>query len=76
MDQDRQNGEIQELISAGAQAIFLTPVEWDAVRAGLETAAEAGVPVIVVDAPVRDKELAACSVLSDNYQAGSSARST
>lgn len=70
MDQDRQNGEIQELISAGAQVIFLTPVEWDTARTGLEAAAEAGVPVIVVDAPVRDKELAACSVLSDNYQAG------
>ena len=70
MDQDRQNQEIRELIGAGAQAIFLTPVEWDAVRAGLETAAEAGVPIVVVDAPVRDKELAACSVLSDNYQAG------
>ncbi|MCI9460237.1 MAG: sugar ABC transporter substrate-binding protein [Oscillibacter sp.] len=27
-------------------------------------------PVIVVDAPVRDTELAACSILSDNYQAG------
>ncbi|WP_325199566.1 sugar ABC transporter substrate-binding protein [Oscillibacter sp.] len=70
MDQDRQNGEIEELISAGAQVIFLTPVEWDTARAGLEAAAEAGVPVIVVDAPVRDAELAACSILSDNYQAG------
>lgn len=27
MDQDRQNQEIRELIDAGAQAIFLTPVE-------------------------------------------------
>ena len=70
MDQDRQNAEIRELISAGAQVIFLTPVEWETARAGLEAAAEAGVPVIVVDAPVRDAELAACSVLSDNYQAG------
>lgn len=70
MDQERQNGEIRELLSAGAQVIFLTPVEWDTARTGLEAAAEAGVPVIVVDAPVRDTELAACSVLSDNYQAG------
>lgn len=70
MDQDRQNEEIRELISAGAQVIFLTPVEWDAVQTGMEAAAEAGVPIIVVDAPVRNTELAACSVLSDNYQAG------
>lgn len=70
MDQERQNEEIQELISSGAQAIFLTPVEWDAVQTGMEAAAEAGVPIIVVDAPVRNTELTACSVLSDNYQAG------
>lgn len=70
MDQDRQNEEIRELISAGAQVIFLTPVEWDIVQTGMEAAAEAGVPIIVVDAPVRNTELAACSVLSDNYQAG------
>ena len=70
MDQDRQNQEIQELIDAGAQVIFLTPVEWDTSAAGLEAAAAAKVPVIVVDAPVQDTELAACSILSDNYQAG------
>ncbi len=70
MDQDRQNEEIRELIDAGVQAIFFTPVEWDTALAGLEAAARAGVPVIVVDAPVKDAELAACSVLSDNYQAG------
>lgn len=70
MDQTRQNREVQDLIAAGAQVIFLTPVEWDTAREGLETAREAGIPVIVVDAPVRDADLAACSVLSDNYQAG------
>jgi len=70
MDQKRQNQEIRDLLQAGVQAIFLTPVEWDTVREGLEAAAEAGVPIIVVDAPVRDAELVTCSVLSDNYQAG------
>lgn len=70
MDQNRQNQEILDLIRAGAQVIFLTPVEWDTAREGLEAARAAGVPVIVVDAPVRDADLAACSILSDNYQAG------
>lgn len=70
MDQNRQNQEVRDLLDAGAQAIFLTPVEWDAAREGLEAAQAVGVPVIVVDAPVRDADLAACSVLSDNYQAG------
>ena len=70
MDQDRQNREIQELVDAGVCAIFMTPVEWETSKEGVQIAAAAGVPVIVVDAPIQDPELAACSVLSDNYQAG------
>ena len=70
MDQQRQNQEIQELVDAGVCAIFMTPVEWDTSKEGVQIAAAAGVPIIVVDAPIQDPELAACSVLSDNYQAG------
>ena len=70
MDQQRQNQEIQELVDAGVCAIFMTPVEWDTAKEGVQIAAAAGVPVIVVDAPIEDSQLAACSVLSDNYQAG------
>ncbi len=70
MDQERQNQEIQELVDAGVCAIFMTPVEWDTAKEGVQIAAAAGVPIIVVDAPIQDPELAACSVLSDNYQAG------
>lgn len=70
MDQERQNQEIQELVDAGVCAIFMTPVQWDTAKEGVQIAAAAGVPVIIVDAPIQDTELAACSVLSDNYQAG------
>ena len=70
MDQQRQNQEIQELVDAGVCAIFMTPVEWDTAKEGVQIAATAGVPVIVVDAPIEDSQLADCSVLSDNYQAG------
>ena len=70
MDQERQNREIQELVDAGVCAIFMTPVEWDTSKEGVQIAAAAGVPIIVVDAPIQSSELAACSVLSDNYQAG------
>lgn len=70
MDQARQNQEILDLIDAGVEAIFLTPVEWDTVQEGLEAASAAHIPVIVVDAPVLNTELVTCSVLSDNYQAG------
>ena len=49
MGQDRQNQEVQDLPDAGAQAIFLTPVEWDTAKGGLEAAAAANVPVTVVE---------------------------
>lgn len=62
MDQERQNQEIQELVDAGVYAIFMTPVEWDTSKECVQIAANAGVPVIVVDAPIQDSELAACSV--------------
>ena len=70
MDQERQNQEIQDLVDAGVCAIFMTPVEWDTSKGGVQIAAAAGVPVIVVDAPIQDSQLATCTVLSDNYQAG------
>lgn len=70
MDQERQNQEIQELVDAGVCAIFLNPVEWDTAKEGVQIAADAGVPVIVVDSSIQDPELVACSVVSDNYQAG------
>ena len=70
MDQERQNAEVKDLIASGAKVILLTPVMWDASEEALKIAAEAHVPVVVVDALVKNKELAFCSVRSDNYQAG------
>lgn len=70
MDQERQNQEIADLLDLGVSAILLNPVDWEGVDAGVRMAAEAGVPVIVLDAPVRDDSLVASTVLSDNYQAG------
>jgi len=70
MDQQRQNQEIEDLIALGVSAILLNPVDWEEVNGGLAAAAKAGIPVIVVDAPVKDDTLVACTVLSDNYLAG------
>lgn len=70
MDQDRQNEEIADLLSLGVSALLINPVDWEGVSEGVRLAAEAGVPVIVIDAPVKDDSLVACTILSDNYQAG------
>lgn len=70
MDQDRQNEEIADLLDLGVSALLINPVDWEGVSAGVQMAADAGVPVIVIDAPVKDESLVASTILSDNYQAG------
>lgn len=70
MDQERQNEEIADLLDRGVSAILLNPVDWEKVGDGLRLAADAGVPVIVIDAPVKDDSLVTSTILSDNYQAG------
>ncbi len=70
MDQDRQNQEIADLLELGVSALLINPVDWEGVSEGVQLAADAGVPVIVIDAPVKDDSLVASTILSDNYQAG------
>lgn len=70
MDQDRQNEEIADLLELGVSALLINPVDWEGVSEGVQLAADAGVPVIVIDAPVKDDSLVTSTILSDNYQAG------
>ena len=70
MNQQRQNEEIRELIEAGAELIFVVPVEWEGVEEGLRIAANFGVPVIVLDAPAKENDLVTSTIISDNYLAG------
>lgn len=67
---DRQIAEVKELIEGGAELIFVNPVDWQEMEPALQTAYEAGVPVIAIDTSVQDDRLVACTVVSDNYQAG------
>lgn len=70
MNQERQNEQIEELIEEGVKAIFLTPVDWKAIKPALEKAKKHHVIIIVVDSQVYDEELVDCTVVSDNYDAG------
>lgn len=67
---EKQIEQVEEMIERKVEAIFINPVDWKAIGPALEEAAQAGIPVIVVDSEVFDAELAACTVVSDNYQAG------
>lgn len=69
-DPDVQLEQIQELIDAGVDAVFLCPVDWEEITPGLEALEEAGIPVINVDTQVKEADLVDAYVGSDNKNAG------
>lgn len=58
------------MINQNVAAIFINPVDWKAIEPALSEAAAEGIPVIAVDSDVYDDDKIACTVVSDNYQAG------
>lgn len=51
-DVEKQNNDIQDLITQGVKVLILNPVNPEAVAPSLEAAKAAGIPVITVDRPV------------------------
>ena len=70
LDAVKQISQIEDMVAQGVDAIFLNPVDWQAVAPGLLAAHEAGIPIINVDAAVYDEQYVACIVASDNLAAG------
>lgn len=69
-DADVQAQQIEELIEAGVDAVFLCPVDWKAITPSLEALKEAGIPVINIDTQVKEADLIDAFIGSDNYNAG------
>ena len=69
-DDGKQLNDISDMVLRGAAGIFVNPVDWQGIRGSLLKAKQKGVPCIVVDAPAKDKDLALCTVASDNVKAG------
>lgn len=69
-DQEKQNGQILEMIDEGIEVLFLNPVDWVTVRPALEACRKAGVVVINIDTVVKDREYVTSIIETDNYQAG------
>jgi len=70
LDVLKQIEQVEEMIEQGVEGIFINPVDWKMIGPALEEAFEAGIPIIVVDSDVYESELADCTVVSDNYEAG------
>jgi len=69
-DSDLQLQQIQEMINEGIDAIFLSPVDWEAIQPALEALNEADVRIINVDTHIKDTDYADTYIGSDNKNAG------
>lgn len=69
LDIDKQNKQIEEFISKKVDGIFVNPIDSSKLTS-LESAKEAGIPIIAIDASVENKDLIDCVIESDNYDAG------
>jgi len=69
-DRERQVSQIEELISQKIDALFLNPVDLEAIRPALVSLNKANIPVINFDSEVKDIDLVAAYVGSDNKNAG------
>lgn len=70
LDQEKQSEQIHDLLKEGIDLLVVNPVDYTEIRPALMEARRMGVPVVVVDSPVSDPSLVACTVASDNYNAG------
>jgi len=70
MDSQKQNSQIEDLIARKIDAIFINPVDWEAIKPALVSLDRARIPVINYDAEVRDMDLVDAYVGSDNRNAG------
>lgn len=69
-DATKQIQIIEDFIAQGVSAVFLNPVDKDAIEPALQELAKAKIPVINFDAGVTNTELIAAFVATNNYQAG------
>jgi ribose transport system substrate-binding protein len=69
-DPEKQVSQIEDMISQGIDAIFLNPVDLEAIRPALVSLNKANIPVINFDSEVKDLDLVAAYVGSDNRNAG------
>lgn len=69
-DAQVQNEQIQEFIDIGVDAVFLCPVDWEAITPALEALKEADIPVINLDTQVKEADLIEAYIGSDNKNAG------
>lgn len=69
-DSAKQIQIVEDFITKGVDAVFLNPVDRDAIAPALELLDEAGIPVINFDSAVANLDLVDAYVATDNREAG------
>ena len=69
LDIDKQNEQIEEFVAKKVDGIFVNPIDSSKLTS-LQSAREAGIPIIAIDASVDNTDLIDCLIESDNYDAG------
>lgn len=69
LDIDKQNEQIEQFIKKKVDGIFVNPIDSSKLTS-LQSAREAGIPIIAIDASVDNTDLIDCLIESDNYDAG------
>lgn len=69
-DAAKQIQIVEDFIAQGVSAVFLNPVDKDAIQPALVALEEAGIPVFNFDAGVTDTSKIAAFIATNNYQAG------
>lgn len=69
-DAKLQNKQLQEMIQEGVKAVFLCPVDWEAITPALKALKDAKIPVINIDTKVKETDMTDAFVGPDNKNAG------
>jgi fructose transport system substrate-binding protein len=69
-DNDTQVAAVENLISAGAKGILITPSDTKGIVPAIQKARDAGILVIALDTPLEPIEAADATFATDNFQAG------
>lgn len=70
LSQEKQNEQIHDLLEEGIDILVVNPVDYRQIQPALQEAKTKHVPVVVVDSQISEPDLAACTIVSDNYGAG------
>lgn len=69
-DQNKQMNDVTDMINQGVDVIAISAINSEGVKATLEEAQKAGIPVIAFNTGVKNPELVKSTVVSDNVAAG------